>query len=421
MSSHYSGRLFSNFIALSVIQGTNFLLPILVMPHVIKKIGIEGFGVISIAQVIMVFFSAVSDYGFNLTATRDISLNKENYIKISKIFFLVLISKMLITFFLFFVLLIFVLFIPMFQQHLILYLLGFTYVIGQSFLVSWFFQGVEKMYFITIITLLARLIFVLLVFLYIRQKEDNVFFLFYLGLGNIIAGLLSIYLAIRLFRLQFVPPTFKSILYELKGGWQITLSNLSINTTLYSNIFILGIFTNVLVVGYYSIAEKIFFAIRQLLGIFSQVIYPRICGLAIKSKERLPSFFKKIYLPFLFLMIVFCTGIFIFAPYIIPIFLSGSSQLPVLLLKMLSFVPIIVCLNIPAYQLLLAFNKKRSYAGILSLGTLINITLNLMLCSAWGAVGTVISIIITELFITFGLNQQLYKHKLIYFRRSETL
>src|SRR5260221_3611997 len=89
-------RLFSNFAALGIIQGTNFLLPILVIPYVIKRVGADGFGVIAIAQVVMMFFATVADYGFNLTATRDVSLRKDNRNAVSKIFFSVLITRLLI-------------------------------------------------------------------------------------------------------------------------------------------------------------------------------------------------------------------------------------------------------------------------------------------------------------------------------------
>jgi PST family polysaccharide transporter len=421
MKGHYRGKLLSNFISLSIIQGTNFLLPIIVMPFVIKKIGTEGFGVISVAQVLMIYLSAISDYGFNLTATRDIALFKSDTPRISKIFFVVLASKILITIFCFILLLVLVFFVPFLHQHLLIYLLGFVYVIGQTLLVSWFFQGMEKMQLITISTLIARFIFVILVFAFIRQKEDNIFFLFFIGIGNVIAGLLSIYFAIRIFKLQFTRPAWADVVNELKEGWHITLSNLSINTYLYANIFILRIFTNDLIVGYYSIAEKIFFAIRQILGVFSQAIYPHVCQLALLSKGQIHEFFKKAYLPFLSFVAILSIIVFIFSPQIVAIFLSNAPRLPVVLLRVLSFVPFIVCLNIPAYQLLLAFNKKYSYSAILGLGTLINICVNLLLCNIWGATGTVISVMITELFITIGLNQQLAKNKLLYLLRAKSV
>jgi len=100
--------------------------------------------------------------------------------------------------------------------------------------------------------------------------------------------------------------------------------------------------------------------------------------------------------------------------------LMGSrwSEMPVLLLRMLAFVPVIVCLNIPAYQVLLAFDRKSSYLRILASATVVNLLVNLLLCRLWGPVGTALSIIITELFVTVGLNVELYKSKLFEFIKS---
>jgi len=421
MRNHYSKRMMSNFIALTIIQGTNFLLPLIVMPYVISRIGMDGFGVVSIAQVVMIYMSTISDYGFNLTATRDVSIHRQNENKLSKIFFLVLASKLFITILLFILLLIFTLLIPFLRAHFLLYVLGFTYVIGQSLLVSWFFQGMERMHYITVITLLARFLFVVLVFAFIRNHGDDIYFLFFLGIGNIVAGVVSIFLAMRYFHLKPEWPQWNHIRGELKEGWQVTFSNISINTYQYINIFVLRLFTNDLIVGYYSIAEKIFFAIRQILGVFSQVIYPKVCQLAVNGKDGLSGFFNRIFIPFLFAVCACCIGLFIFAPQIVGFFVAGTPDLSVLLLRILSIVPIIVCLNIPAYQVLLAFDHKKSYSGVLGLGTLVNVAANLILCSTWGPVGTVISIIITELFITIGLNQQLYKHNLVYYKRSSAI
>lgn len=411
MNKSHTGRVFSNFFALGIIQGTNLLIPILVMPHVIQRIGVSAFGSVSIAQVVMIYLSTISDYGFNQTATRSIALNTANDNR-SKIFFTVLTTKMIIVILSFFLMLMLIFFIPFFQVNAKLYLYGFTYVIGQSLLVTWFFQGVERMKFITISVLLARIIFAILVFVFIRQEHQAILFLFFLGIGNIIAGIFSIYVAINLFKLKVVYPQWFTIIYELKNGWQIMISNIFMNTYLYINIFILRMFAGNLVVGYYSIAEKIFLAIRQLLSIFSQAIYPPICQLVQSSKNQTVLFFRRLYIPFLILLSIGCFAVFILAPVIINFFTGNGPELPVLLLRMLSIVPIIVCLNIPANLLLLSFDQKKSYLRISTFGTIINVCANLLLANFWGATGTVLAIITTEIFIAIGLNIELYRNNL---------
>jgi PST family polysaccharide transporter len=392
------------------------------MPVVIRRIGADHFGVVSVAQVVMIFLATLSDYGFNLTATRDIALHRADKEKVSRLFSSVLVSKLMLCAVTYAILWILLLSVPLFRQHLILYHLGFAYVLGQSLLVSWFFQGIEKMQYITVSTLMSKLLFVVLVIFFVRGPEDTALFLLFAGVGNIVAGLFSIWLAYRIFDLGFYKPLRADIVHELKEGWQITLSNLSINTYQYINILVLRLFTNDLIVGYYSIAERIFFAVRQILGIFSQVIYPHICQLTRDGKRQVAAFFKGFYLPFLALLILGCGVVFLFSPFIISILMgSRKDAMPVLLLRILAFVPVIVCLNIPAYQLLLAFNRKASYFRILGSATILNLAANLVLCRTWGPIGTCLSIIITETFVTIGLNWELYKNNLFEFIKPRTI
>lgn len=393
-------------------QGINFLIPLLVTPYVISKVGIDGIGVIAIAQTVMIYLSTITDYGFNVSATKEIAQNKNDRFKTSKIFYTVLASKVIITAFLFVALLMFAYFIPALQDHFMLYILGFTFVIGQCLSVNWFFLGIEKMHFITIGSLFSRLIFVILLFVFIQKKEDDLFFLFFLGVGNVLAATASIFIAIAFSRLKYIRPVWADIIDEYKKGWQVTVSILSLNTYLFSGIFILRFFTNDLIVGYYSIAVRIFFAARQVLAVFSEAIYPHICQLVLKGKESSKDFFKKVYLPVLLATLLGSLILFIFSPQVVYIFIMEKQALPVMLLRMLSFVPVIVCLNIPAYQLLLAFDRKKSYLRIFGFATVINISANIFLVNEWGATGTVLSIIITELFITAGLNREVYKNNL---------
>ena len=70
---------------------------------------------------------------------------------------------------------------------------------------------------------------------------------------------------------------------------------------------------------------------------------------------------------------------------------------------------VIVCLNIPAYLVLLAANRKKNYLRIFTIGTLLNVLANIILVHFFDATGTVMSVIITELFITIGLCWEVYR------------
>lgn len=265
------------------------------------------------------------------------------------------------------------------------------------------------MHFIAFATLVGRILFAIMVFVFIRNKGDGFLFLFFLGIGNIMAGITSIVVAFRVYKLKFIRPSGADIARELKEGWQITLSHLSNSTCHYANIFILRLFVNDLAVGYYSIAERIFFTIKQVFVVFSQAVYPEVCQLVQQGKEQAISFLKQVYTGFLVLVIMGCLVLFIFSPQILYFFMGHEYSKAVFFLRVFSIIAVIVCLNIPGTLILLAMNQKKSYLKVYAFATILNILLNIVLVRFFEATGTVVTIFITEFFITLALTSILYR------------
>ena len=410
-------KLIYNFSSLGFIQFINFLLSLIVIPHVIRKVGANGFGIIAVAQVVTFYLSVLTDYGFNQTATREITLCKNDIQKISRIFFNVLAAKLLLCFIAFGLLIAIVFTVPVFHEHIDLYLLAFSFVIGQIMLPSWFFQGIEKMHYMAIMALIARAIMVVLVFIFIQAKGDESLFLFFMGLGNVVGGLIGIFFAMYSFKVVFIRPGWQGVINELKTGWQITLTNLSMSTCQYIGVFILRLFTNDFVVGYYSIAEKVYFAMKLMVGIFSLAMYPAVCQLVQEGKRSVMTYFRKHYLPFLWLVIAGCAIVFIFSPQIIFFFAGHSNDNSSFYLRMMCIAMVIVCLNMPAYLILLADDRKKNYLRIFVIGTILNIVANIILVKYFDATGTVFAVIITELFITVGLSWEVYQ--LYFYKKND--
>ena len=409
MPDEKKNRLLYNFFSLGIVQVITSLLQLIIIPYVIAKIGVEGFGAVAVAQVVMFYLSAFTEYGFSQSATRSVSLHRNDRLMISRIFFRVIFSKIILCLLSFIILLVMIWGIPFFRTHALLYMSGFIFVVGQTVLINWFFQGMEKMQLMAVSLLIARLLFVLLVFLFIKSRNDDVLYLFFLGAGNVVMGLASIFLVIRRFSLQFIMPTGGDIRHEFREGWKITVTNLANNICQYSNIFILRFFTNDLVTGYYGIAERIFLTIRQMLGIFSQAVYPQVCQVVANGRDSIVSYFKRVYTPFLATITGGSILLFILAPQILYFFIGHEYVSAVGLLRVFAVVLIVATLNIPATLILLARDQRQAYFKVYTTGAVLNILLNLFFAGYLRATGTVIAVLITELFIVTGLTIELLK------------
>lgn len=392
-----------NFLSLSVIQGTNFILPLIVLPYLIKVIGLDKFGLVAFAQAFMSYFIICTDYGFNLTTTREIAVNKNDKVKLSSIVNTTFLTKFILCLFSFILLLLIVSLSPYFSQYSMLYYLSFLLVIGQALIPTWFFQGTEQMKYLTYINLVAKIIFTILIFILITEPADFIYVPAFYSLGNIVSGLFAICIMYKKFKIRFTYPINFNFIEELKKGWYVFLSNFAINTYINSNLFILGLFASNVVLGYYSIADKILYACRQILNVFFNATYPQACQKILVSHIELKLFFKKYFSPFLIFMFIISLSLFIMAEPI-TVFFSGSAVPEIIFaIRLLGFVPVIVCLNIPAFQTLLAYNFQKSYMLVLTSCSVLNIFLNLFLAPKFSITGTAISIILTEIFITAGL------------------
>jgi len=398
-----SKTILNNFFSLSLIQGTNFILPLIVLPYLVNVIGIDKFGLVSFAQALMSYFIIFTDFGFNLTATREIALYRHDHTKLSFIVNKTVLTKLFLCAFSFLILLGLVSFVPYFAAYAKMYYMAFLLVVAQVLIPAWFFQGIEQMKYLTYINLVAKLIFTALIFILITRPGDFIYVPLFYSLGNIISGIIAFVIMYKQFGVRVHYPEDFNLKTELKKGWNVFLSNFAINGYINSNLFILGLFTNNVVLGYYSIADKILYVFRQILNVFFNTTYPQACQKATIGFTEVKKFYKKYFYGFCTMMIVLCGALFLLAEPITVFFAKETVPETILAIRLLSFVPIIICLNIPAFQILLAYNFQRNYMLVLVGGSLLNVVLNLFLAPAFSMTGTAISIIITEIFITAGL------------------
>lgn len=404
-----SKTLISNFFSLSIIQAANFVLPLLVIPHLVNVLKVENFGLVSFAQACIQLFIIITDYGFNLSATKSVSLARDSNKKLSEIFNSVIQTKLLLFAICAGLIAVSTQVIPSLHEHKLLFLYGIFMVLGQALIPVWFFQGIEKMKFLTIIHLISKVIFTALIFIFIRVPEDYIYVNLIYGLGSIVAGFISIILVYKSFSVSLKLTSYIAIKNQLKESFPFFISNLSNNIYIYSNIIILKFLSTAEIVGYYSIAEKIFAAAKRLLEVLFLTVYPHACKLSLQADQALQIFFTRFFYLLIFVLACFGAATFIFAEELIVIISGEAFPLSILLLKLLSFAPLIIGLNMPAYQTALIYNYQQAYVGILVFASGINIILNFYFAGLYGAIGTIFTIWLTEIFVTSALNIVIWK------------
>lgn len=337
--------LLSNFKSLSLLQVANYILPLITVPYLIRVIGIEKFGLLAFVAALILFFQNIIEYGFNLTATKDISCNQNNLHELNKIVNSVIQAKIILFIISFFILSLIVFSFEKFRIDWYLYYFTFMIALGELLFPIWFFQGVEKMNYIVKLTIISRILYSISIFLFINDIEDYIYVPILNSLSFILLGLMSIYVLHKDFSIRFKLQSTEEIIKVIKDGYHIFLSKTTVYLYTSANILLLGFFYNHQIVGYYSIVEQIMNVLLRIPQVINQTIYPYLAKLKNKKDVNFDNNINLFLFIIIFLMIIFAFLTFLFSEKIVLI-VSGERIIEsIKLLNILIFTLILIPLG----------------------------------------------------------------------------
>lgn len=285
--SEHRRVLLNNFLSLSSLQCANYVLPLITLPYLVRVLGTERFGLIAFAQVFTQWFVMLTDYGFNLSATREISIHRGNHAKVSEIFTSVMFIKLGLLILSFSILCGVVYSVSRFRVDWNVYLLTFGGVIGQALFPVWFFQGIERMKYIAVLNVLSKLVFTFFVFFLIKDVSDYWLVPLINSSGFCISGLLSQIIARKIFgmRIYWTALRGDSLRKYLYDGFPVFVSLVS-STVLYTlPTILIGFVLGYSIAGIYSLAEKIVTALKGIIVVLNQTMYPYLARLFSENKR----------------------------------------------------------------------------------------------------------------------------------------
>ncbi|NMM26338.1 MAG: oligosaccharide flippase family protein [Glaciimonas sp.] len=334
-----------NMIFLAVNQGVNYLMPLLIFPFLVRVLGPEKFGLLSFSFATMQFMVLLTDYGFNYSATRSISIARQDKKLISEIYWRTIYSKAILCILSFIILFLLIELFDIFSNIRIILYINFLLIIGAVIYPVWLFQGLEKMGAITIFTVGSRVIVLVLFYFFVKNGSDLNRAVFLLAIPNFIAGIFAL-IFIYFYRIIFsVKFSFYEIRKSLMEGLQLFLSTLLTSMYTLMTPILLGIVGGPVSVGYLNVANTVKQAVC---GIFSPVIqsyFPRVNALYIDDKALAVAIAKKILLYIVIILMIISVGLFFMAEFIINKAFGVKYIDAVPVLKVLAIAPIFIVAN----------------------------------------------------------------------------
>ena len=392
-----------NAASLYIIQFAQYILPLITVPYLVRVLEPSGYGLVAFGQSFIAYFTILTDYGFAFSATRKISLEREDILAVSRTASHVWAAKALMAAIGFIMLLMLTSLVPKLHESSALLLILYGSVIGSVLFPTWLFQGMERMVAISGIHLAMQLFILIGVFAFIHRPEDYLIYAKLISTGSILSGLVGVSIAIYMFRIRPVLPSGRGILDTLQEGWVLFLSMASVSLYTVGNAFILGLLASPAAVGYYSAAEKIVKAVLGLTGPITQAAYPRFSRLAFESRASALQWGRRM----LFLVggagLVLSLMLFIAAPFVIGIILGPQYEPSIAVMRLLAALPFLVAIsNVLGVQIAFSFGLERAILYFIFIAGIINIITALILVPNFGANGMAMSVLIAECFVTLS-------------------
>ncbi|MHC0448117.1 oligosaccharide flippase family protein [Flavobacterium sp. 3-218] len=320
-----------NFSYLTVLQLFNIILPLVTYPYLIKVLGVEKYGTIVFIQSIMMYFSMLINFGFNISATKEIAEHKGNSEKINEIVSAIFLIKLFLWISSLLLMLSLLIFSSSFRKEYLLFLFCFGITFNDFLFPQWFFQGIEKMKYITFISILSKVLFTILIFLFIHKRSDYLYVSIFQGFGAFFSGFIAIYILKTREKVVFSLQSKKVLRYYFLESLPLFISTASIQVYVNANRILVGAFLGMTEVAFYDLGEKILRLIKIPIGMFGQATFPMLV------REKNISKINKMMKFTVLFTTLFVLSIFVSASFIIKLLGSNEMQGAIVIIKILSF------------------------------------------------------------------------------------
>ena len=329
----------ANFSYLSLLQVFTILFPLLTYPYLLRVIGLELYGVIVFAQTIINYVSLVINFGFNMSGARDVAVHKEDKVRLSRIVSSTYLCKFILWIVCLIVYLSVISIVPFFRDYYWVYLLSFLLTLNELLLPIWFFQGIEKMKYITIVNLSARLLFVAAIFLFVREREDYLLVPFLNGIGTILAGGLSLYIVLGKEKINLFVIPIKDLKSAYKESFPLFVSSLSTQIYVNVNKLVIGSFLGMSEVSIYDMADKVLHLMKLPISMMAQAVFPKI------SRERNIRFVNRVMFLVAGTVLLAYICVFIGSDWIVYLFTGEYMEEASIIMRLLGVSAILVSFN----------------------------------------------------------------------------
>jgi O-antigen/teichoic acid export membrane protein len=392
-----------NFLYSSVLTTSNYIFPALIFVYVSRVLGVSNIGICDFVDSIINYFVLFSMMGVGTIGIREIAKNQSNPEALNKSFSNLFLLNSISTLIIFIIFCFSVFFIPQLNQHKEMFYIGGGKILFNLFLIEWFYKGIEDFRYITIRSVIVRIVYLVVVLIFVRQKQD------YLIYYSITVGVVIINALINWkYRFKFVKFKFHEIFFRPYLKSFLTIGAYGVLTSMYTsfNVAYLGFVADNKEVGYYTTAIKLYTILLSLFTAFTGVMLPRMSSLVSEGKFDEVKLLTQKSFDALFLI---CFPLIIISVVLAPqiIILIAGIGYEGAIFPMRIVMPLMLVIGIEQIliiQILTPLKKDKSVLINSIIGAIVGVSINILVVTSLKSVGSSIAIVISELSVLTSAN-----------------
>jgi PST family polysaccharide transporter len=393
-----------NILILSLVQVVRLILPLLVLPILIHKVGQDKFGIYMYTLGFSAWLGVFAEYGFNISATRsissalDLAIVKAVVRGVQSAKFILMIASLP-------VLVGAIYLVPMFNENVYWAFAAWALALLGAFVPTYYFQGRQNLGMVGIAEAVSGC--VTLAGIYFLVESEAQFYRVPLIL--LVARFIPFGILTAMMNRQIRASVFDRIdlaagVHSLKEGFHIFVFQSAVSFYTSFNVVFLGFFCTPAQVGAYAAAERL---IRAGLGFMAQIsnaIFPRLN--ALKSSDTLKMEKLRTIVLFAFggLGIIGAAGTWLLGPWVVQKIFPGDFSETSKVLRTLAFViPAIALSNVLGMQYLLVDRREKLFNAVIGFAAVFNLILAYVLVREYGVAGMATTWVVTEWLILAAL------------------
>ena len=363
-----------------------YIFPLITYPYVSRVLGVQNIGICNFVDSIIQYFVLFSMLGIGSYGVREIARVRKDQNKLNTVFSNLFAINFITSLVSVVVLVVCTYTVPKLVDYRPYLLIGVVKLVFEAFMIGWFFQGIQNFKYITIRSLIVRVLYVVGVFVFVKDSSDTLVYFILTAMVSLINGWINWvyshhFVQINLRCLDFKPFIIPILIF---GYYRILTSMYTTFNTMF-----LGFSSGDIQVGYFATATKLYTIFLSVLSAFTTVMVPRVSELLHDGKlEKLQwianqtmSLVTVTSLP----IIIYCQ---FFAADIINL-IAGQGyegaippfRIVICLLLIIGFEQILI------QQFLMASPNNKPITIVSTVGAIVGVGLNILLTPNLGAEG----------------------------------